>query len=115
MEPPQSGDSDTARGRRVLWGRVAAGQLAAGTPVQLLPSGQRATVAEVIDHVRQPGTVGAGHSAGVKLDRELDISRGDWLVAAPAPADADSFDEPQPATPPRANCKPWSPGSTTRR
>jgi sulfate adenylyltransferase subunit 1 len=97
VEPPQSGDSDTARGRRVLWGRVAAGQLVAGTPVQVLPSGQHATVAEVIDHVRRSGVVAAGHGAGVKLDRELDISRGDWLVAAPAPADEDSFDEPEPS------------------
>ena len=97
VEAPQSGDNDTARGRRVLWGRVSAGELAAGAAVQILPSGQRATVAEVINHVRQPGTVGVGHSAGIKLDRELDISRGDWIVAAPAAAAPDSFDEPTPA------------------
>jgi sulfate adenylyltransferase subunit 1 len=110
VETPQSGDSDTARGRRVLWGRVAAGDLTAGAAVQVLPSGQRATVAQVINHVRQAGAVGVGHSAGIKLDRELDISRGDWVVAAPvtplaSSADAsapdtdafDSFDEPTPA------------------
>ena len=97
VETPQSGDNDTARGRRVLWGRVAAGQLHTGAEVQVLPSGLRATVTEVINHVRQPGAVGVGHSAGVKLDRELDISRGDWLVAAPAAVNADSFDEPTPA------------------
>nr|WP_236903795.1 GTP-binding protein [Comamonas serinivorans] len=97
VETPQSGDSDTARGRRVLWGRVAAGELTAGSQVQVLPSGQRAVVAEVINHVRQPGAVLAGHSAGLKLDRELDISRGDWVIAAPAPVADDSFDEPTPS------------------
>ena len=38
----------------------------------------------------------AGHSAGIVLDRELDVSRGDWIVAAPTPAavGADDFDTP---------------------
>jgi sulfate adenylyltransferase subunit 1 len=35
----------------------------------------------VLDHARQAKTVAAGHSAGVILDRELDVSRGDWLLA----------------------------------
>jgi sulfate adenylyltransferase subunit 1 len=48
--------------------------------VKVLPSGQTATVAQVIDHARQPGEIGAGHSAGIVLDREVDISRGDWLL-----------------------------------
>jgi sulfate adenylyltransferase subunit 1 len=28
------------------------------------------------------GDVLAGHSAGIVLDREVDVSRGDWLLAA---------------------------------
>ena len=38
----------------------------------------------------------AGSSAGIVLDREVDVSRGDWILAAPsaaAPAD-DDFDAP---------------------
>jgi len=89
--------SDTSQGRRVFWGRVATGRVAAGTPVQLLPSGQQALVAQVLDHARAPGAIAAGHSAGIVLDRELDVSRGDWIVAAPAPATAiDDFDDAPP-------------------
>jgi len=46
----------------------------------------------VLDHARRPGTVAAGHSAGVILDRELDVSRGDWIVAAPESSSND-FEE----------------------
>ena len=81
-----SASSDTAQGRRIFWGRVATGSVAPGTPVQLLPGGQTAVVAQVLDHARAPKAVAAGHSAGIVLDRELDVSRGDWIVAAPTPA-----------------------------
>ncbi len=76
-----SGSSDTRQGRRVFWGRVATGTAQAGQTIQVLPGGQSATVAQVLDHVRQPGTVSAGRSAGIVLDREIDVSRGDWLLA----------------------------------
>ena len=38
-------------------------------------------VAQVLDHTREPRSVLAGHSAGIVLDREVDVSRGDWLLA----------------------------------
>ncbi|HCY15364.1 MAG: sulfate adenylyltransferase [Curvibacter sp. GWA2_64_110] len=79
-----SSSSDTSQGRRVFWGRVAAGGVQAGATVRVFPSGQSATVAQVLDHVRQPGAVAAGHSAGIVLDREVDVSRGDWLLAEEA-------------------------------
>jgi sulfate adenylyltransferase subunit 1 len=64
---------------RTLWGRIAHGQVQAGDAVQLFPSGQRAVVAEV----RRAGDVvaraEAGQSAGLVLDRQLDVSRGDWI------------------------------------
>ncbi|WP_461162107.1 sulfate adenylyltransferase subunit 1 [Simplicispira piscis] len=91
-----SSSADTTQGRRVFWGRVAAGHVVAGTPVQVFPSGQTATVAQVLDHARRPIGVDAGQSAGIVLDREVDVSRGDWIVAAPtqaAPAE-DDFDTP---------------------
>ena len=75
-----SSSSDTSQGRRVFWGRVASGHVAPGQRVTVLPSGQSATVAQVLSHARQPKTVHAGHSAGIVLDRELDVSRGDWLL-----------------------------------
>jgi sulfate adenylyltransferase subunit 1 len=76
--------SDTRQGRRVFWGRVANGQFAPGQAVTALPSGHTAVVAEVLDHARRPRPIQAGHSAGVILDRELDVSRGDTLVASEA-------------------------------
>ncbi len=78
--------ADTSRGRRIFWGRVAAGTLAPGQSVQVLPGGQTARVAEVLNHVRVPKAVAAGHSAGLILDREVDVSRGDWLLAPEAAA-----------------------------
>ena len=95
-----SSSSDTSRGRRVFWGRVATGTVAQGTTVQVFPSGQKAVVAQVLDHARRPKTVAAGSSAGVVLDREVDVSRGDWILAAPvqtAVAD-DGFDTPAAGT-----------------
>jgi sulfate adenylyltransferase subunit 1 len=79
-----SASADTSQGRRVFWGRVASGHVEPGQRVTVLPSGQAATVAQVLGHTRQPGTVHAGHSAGIVLDREVDVSRGDWLLAPDA-------------------------------
>ena len=76
-----SSSSDTSQGRRVFWGRVATGTVQPGQQVKVMPSGQTATVAQVLNHVRQPKAVAAGHSAGIVLDREVDVSRGDWLLA----------------------------------
>ena len=76
-----SSSSDTSQGRRVFWGRVATGSVQPGTKVKVLPSGQTATVTQVIDHARKPRDIAAGHSAGIVLDREIDVSRGDWLLA----------------------------------
>ena len=94
-----SASSDTTQGRRIFWGRVATGSVAPGTPVQLLPGGQTAVVAQVFDHARAPKAVAAGHSAGIVLDRELDVSRGDWIVAAPTPAAVVAADDFEDSTP----------------
>ncbi len=75
------GDGSTGVGHqpRSLFGRIAHGSVKAGDEVQIFPSGERAVVAEVrlagsvVDHVE------AGWSAGVVLDRQLDVSRGDWI------------------------------------
>jgi len=79
-----SSSADTSQGRRVFWGRVASGHVEPGQRVTVLPSNQTATVAQVLSHARQPKTVHAGHSAGIVLDREVDVSRGDWLLAPEA-------------------------------
>ena len=69
---------------RTLWGRIAHGSVAPGDAVQIFPSGEEATVAEV----RRAGAVvpraHAGQSAGLVLDRQLDVSRGDWIATRDA-------------------------------
>ena len=91
-----SASSDTSQGRRIFWGRVATGGAQIGQKISVLPSGQSATVAQVLRHTRQAGSVLAGHGAGIVLDREVDISRGDWLLAAAEenPNDSVGFDTP---------------------
>jgi len=86
----------THQGRRVFWGRLAAGTVKPGSEVQVFPSGQKALVAQVLDHARRPKDIAAGHSAGLVLDREVDVSRGDWILAAPVAAAVaeDDFDTP---------------------
>jgi sulfate adenylyltransferase subunit 1 len=71
----------TTQGRRVFWGRVATGHIAPGQTVQVFPSGQTAKVSQVLSATRQPQDQAAGHSAGIVLDREVDVSRGDWILA----------------------------------
>jgi sulfate adenylyltransferase subunit 1 len=76
----EGGDANPTR---VFWGRIAHGQVQAGDTVQLFPNGERATVVEV----RRAGSTVpqalAGESAGLVLDRQVDVSRGDW-IATPA-------------------------------
>ena len=72
----------TTQGRRVFWGRVATGSVAPGQTIRVFPSGQTAVVSQVLSATRQPQNKAAGHSAGIVLDREVDVSRGDWLLAS---------------------------------
>ena len=74
--------SVTTQGRRVFWGRVATGSISPGQTIKVFPSGQTAVVSQVLSATRQPQNKAAGHSAGIVLDREVDVSRGDWLLAA---------------------------------
>jgi len=66
---------------RVLWGRIAQGRLRVGDELQLFPSGERAVVAQLRHAGSTVAAAEAGQSAGVVLDRQLDVSRGDWLAA----------------------------------
>ncbi|WPB59135.1 sulfate adenylyltransferase subunit 1 [Xylophilus sp. GOD-11R] len=77
-----SASADTEKGRRVFWGRINAGQVAPGQDIVVMPAGTSARVAQVLDHARsEKSAIAAGHSAGIVLDREVDVSRGDWLLA----------------------------------
>ena len=73
--------SGTGEQPRTLWGRVAQGRVAVGDEVQVFPSGERAVVVGLRNSDGDTGSVGSGMSAGVVLDRQVDVSRGDWLGA----------------------------------
>ena len=72
--------STTAHGRRVFWGRVSTGSAKVGQKVKVFPGSQTAVIAQVLSAVRAPGEVSEGQSAGIILDKEVDISRGDALI-----------------------------------
>jgi sulfate adenylyltransferase subunit 1 len=65
---------------RVLWGRIAQGAVCVGDEVQVFPSAERARVTAMRRAGRTIDRAAAGQSAGLVLDRQLDVSRGDWLA-----------------------------------
>ncbi len=76
----RDGGEGTGHQPRALWGRIAHGRVRAGDAVQVFPSGVTAQVAEVRVAGATVDVAEAGQSAGVLLDRQLDVSRGDWLA-----------------------------------
>ncbi|HSW06676.1 sulfate adenylyltransferase subunit 1 [Aquabacterium sp.] len=77
-DPGETGEG-TGNQPRTFWGRIAHGSVKAGDAVQVFPSGQEAVVAEVRRAGSTVDSAQAGESAGIVLDRQLDISRGDWI------------------------------------
>jgi sulfate adenylyltransferase subunit 1 len=77
---PQHGDGALVHNPvRVVWGRVARGSIRAGDPIQVFPSNQTATVMQVMRAGEETEGVESGESAGVVLDRHVDVARGSWL------------------------------------
>jgi sulfate adenylyltransferase subunit 1 len=76
----------TSQGRRIFWGRVASGTAVVGQTLMVFPSGQTAVVAQILSPTRMPLQALAGSGAGLVLDREVDVSRGDWLLDGQQPA-----------------------------
>jgi sulfate adenylyltransferase subunit 1 len=65
---------------RTLWGRIAQGRVRVGDEVQVFPGGQRAVVQALRHAGEAVDEALAGTSAGIVLDRQLDVSRGDWIA-----------------------------------
>ena len=65
---------------RVLWGRIAHGAVQVGDEIEVLPSRQKALVTGLRRAAEDVARCEAGQSAGLILDRQLDVSRGDWIV-----------------------------------
>lgn len=67
-------------------GQVASGGLRVGDAVQVQPSGVPAVVKSLRTQAGQADAAVAGDAVTVELDRDVDLSRGDLLVHAEAPA-----------------------------
>ena len=74
-------------------GTVVAGEIATGDEVRVLPSGEVAQVKELLLYQNSLAKVQAEQAVTIVLDREVDVSRGDVLVAADSPCEvSDQFD-----------------------
>ncbi|MFY9479189.1 MAG: GTP-binding protein [Aquabacterium sp.] len=83
--------SGTGHQYRAFWGRIAHGSVKAGDDVQIFPSGQSAIVVEVRHAAEVVDRCEAGQSAGIVLDRQVDISRGDWIATPGSIKPTDQF------------------------
>jgi bifunctional enzyme CysN/CysC len=74
-------------------GIIAGGTVRPGDEVRVLPSGATATVQRIVTYDGDLPVAEAGQSVTLTLDREIDVSRGDLIVAAADPAGlADQFE-----------------------
>jgi sulfate adenylyltransferase subunit 1 len=71
---------------RGYMGRIEAGKVHAGDKLLVQPGGQAATVKEILTFDGTLDVAVAGQSVTLLLNEYVDISRGDMLVAAEAPA-----------------------------
>ena len=78
--------------QRGFSGLVAAGRIAVGDEVQVMPAGTRATVAAILGGFDELREAQAGQSITLALDRQVDCSRGDVIASAPLPDVADQFE-----------------------
>jgi bifunctional enzyme CysN/CysC len=73
-------------------GTVAAGAVAPGDAIAVLPSGQRSRIARIVTAAGDLERASAGQAVVLTLDDEIDASRGDVIASAAQPAEiADQF------------------------
>ncbi|MDO9216877.1 MAG: GTP-binding protein [Lacisediminimonas sp.] len=75
-----------ARDFRGYMGRIEAGSVSRGDKLVVQPGGQSATVKEILTFDGPLESASAGQSITLLVDEYLDISRGDTMAAADAPA-----------------------------
>ena len=73
-------EAEAGLGARRYLGRVGAGTVRTGQGVRVLPAGTAARVAAIETFDGALAAAGTGRSVALRLDREVDVSRGDWLV-----------------------------------
>lgn len=71
---------------RGYMGRIESGKVSVGDKLVVQPSGQSATVKDIVTFDGSLPSASAGQSVTLLLDEYLDISRGDTLASAEAPA-----------------------------
>jgi sulfate adenylyltransferase subunit 1 len=76
---PQTGEYHDFRG---FMGRIEAGSVSVGDEVTVLPSGRTSTVKEIVTFDGHLQTAYAPQSITLRLNDEIDISRGDMFVKA---------------------------------
>jgi bifunctional enzyme CysN/CysC len=78
---------------RGFCGMIASGQVRPGDRIRVQPSGRESRVARIVAHGGDQPVAVAGQSVTLTLEDEVDISRGDVISAADAPAEvADQFE-----------------------
>lgn len=74
-------------------GTVVSGRIRPGDEVRVLPSGETASVADILLYKHNLEQATADQAVTITLDREVDCSRGDLLVTANSPSEvADQFE-----------------------
>ena len=74
-------------------GTVVSGSVSRGDEVRILPSGEVASVKDIVLYHDQLNTAHTDQAVTLTLDREVDASRGDVIVAAESPCEvSDQFD-----------------------
>ena len=74
-------------------GTILAGRVAPGDEIRILPSGETASVDSIVLGESERATAQADQAVMLTLDRDVDISRGDVIVASRDPCEtADQFE-----------------------
>jgi len=74
-------------------GRIVSGTVRVGDRIRVLPSGRESSVARIVTSHGDPDEAVAGQSVTITLTDQIDISRGDTIAEANAPAGvADRFE-----------------------
>jgi bifunctional enzyme CysN/CysC len=67
---------------RGFTGMIASGEVAAGDPIVVAPSGRESTVSRIVTHGGDLERAVAGQSVTLALEDEIDVSRGDVIASA---------------------------------
>lgn len=74
-------------------GTIEAGSTSVGQAIRVLPSGETATIESIVLYKDSLPSAEAGQAVTLTLDREIDASRGDVIVAADSPCEvSDQFE-----------------------